>query len=119
VALLRYTTLRLALFLIVAAVLFLVGVRNLFACALIAVLISGLVSVVVLRKTRGEIGGKARTAPSPPQASAAPPSKSPRKSPLRRINDRIDQAASSEDEADDARRANGVQVEPRREQGSD
>ena len=93
-ALLRYTALRVALFLGTAIVLYLVGVKDLFVCALIGILVSGLVSLVLLRNVRSQIGSAKEKEP-----------KGPWKSPLARISDRMDQAAAAEDEADDADRA--------------
>ena len=93
-ALLRYTALRVALFLGTAIVLYLVGVKDVFVCALIGILVSGLVSLVLLRKVRSQIGSAKEKEP-----------KGPWKSPIARISDRIDQAAAAEDEADDAARA--------------
>ena len=93
-ALLRYTALRVALFLGTAIVLYLVGVKDLFVCALIGILVSGLVSLVLLRNVRSQIGSAKEKEP-----------KGPWKSPLARISDRMDQAAAAEDEADDAARA--------------
>ena len=63
-ALLRYTTLRLALFLGTAALLYLVGIRNLFICALVAILVSGLVSVVALKRVRSEVGASISRKPA-------------------------------------------------------
>ena len=93
-ALLRYTALRVALVLGTAIALYLVGVKDLFLCALIGILVSGLVSLVILRNVRSQIG-----------ASKGHKPKGPWKSPLGRISDRIDESASAEDEADDAARA--------------
>ena len=93
-ALLRYTALRVALFLGMAIALYLVGVKDLFLCALIGIMVSGLVSLVILRNVRSQIG-----------ASKGHKPKGPWKSPLGRISDRIDESASAEDEADDAARA--------------
>ncbi len=93
-ALLRYTALRVALFLATAIALYLVGVKDVFVCALIGILVSGLVSLVLLRNVRSQIGSAKEKEP-----------KGPWKSPLARISDRMDQAAAAEDEADDAARA--------------
>ena len=93
-ALLRYTALRVALFLATAIALYLVGVKDVFVCALIGILVSGLVSLVLLRNVRSQIG-----------AGKDKESTGPWKSPLGRISDRMDQAAAAEDEADDAARA--------------
>lgn len=93
-ALLRYTALRVSLFLATAIALYLVGVKDVFVCALIGILVSGLVSLVLLRNVRSQIG-----------AGKDKESKGPWKSPLARISDRMDQAAAAEDEADDAARA--------------
>ena len=90
-ALLRYTALRFALFLGTAIPLYLVGVKDLFVCALIGIFVSGLVSLVIVRSQIG--------------ASKDKEPKGPWKSPLGRISDRVDQAAAAEDEADDAARA--------------
>ena len=54
-AVLKYTALRLLLFLAVAALLYAVGVRNLFVNAMLALLISGLVSLFVLDRARNEV----------------------------------------------------------------
>ena len=70
------------------------GIKDLFLCALIGILVSGLVSLVILRNVRSQIG-----------ASKGHKPKGPWKSPLGRISDRIDESASAEDEADDAARA--------------
>jgi len=94
VALLRYTALRIALFLATAIALYLVGVKDVFVCALIGILVSGLVSLVLLRNVRSQIGVRKDKEP-----------KGPWKSPLGRISDRMDQAAAAEDAADDAARA--------------
>jgi len=94
VALLRYTALRIALFLGTAIVLYVVGVKDVFVCALIGILVSGLVSLVLLRNVRSQIGVRKDKEP-----------KGPWKSPLGRISDRMDQAAAAEDAADDAARA--------------
>ncbi|MEI6364630.1 MAG: DUF4229 domain-containing protein [Actinomycetes bacterium] len=93
-ALLRYTALRIALFLGTAIVLYVVGVKDVFVCALIGILVSGLVSLVLLRNVRSQIGVRKDKEP-----------KGPWKSPLGRISDRMDQAAAAEDAADDAARA--------------
>jgi hypothetical protein len=94
VALLRYTALRFALFLGTAVLLYLVGVKDLFVCALIGIFISGLVSLVLLRNVRSQIGASKDREP-----------KAPWKSPLARISDRIEEAAVAEDAADEAARA--------------
>ncbi|MEI7647691.1 MAG: DUF4229 domain-containing protein [Actinomycetes bacterium] len=93
-ALLRYTALRIALFLGTAIVLYALGVKDVFVCALIGILVSGLVSLVLLRNVRSQIGVRKDKEP-----------KGPWKSPLGRISDRMDQAAAAEDAADDAARA--------------
>jgi hypothetical protein len=94
-ALLRYTALRVALFLATAAVLYLVGVRDLLVCALVAILVSGLISVVALKGVRSEVVVRA------PKAKRE---RTPRQSPFKRLSERIDAAARAEDEADDVER---------------
>ena len=93
-ALLRYTALRIALFLGTAVVLYVLGVKDLFVCALIGVLGSGLVSLVVLRDVRSQIG-----------ASMDKERHGQWKSPLALISERLDLAAAIEDHADEAFRA--------------
>ncbi len=128
-ALLRYTALRVALFVVTAIVVWFAGVRPLVLCALVAVLLSGLISVVVLRGARTRVkaptAGRASTsetsagetfadedsagkgAAGDEQASATPraQARSPRPGLLRRFNERIDAMAAKEDAADDALRA--------------
>lgn len=94
-ALLRYTTLRLALFLGTFALVYLAGVRDPFLCALIAILVSGLISVVALKRVRSEVVVRA------PKARRE---RTRRQSPFKRINARINAAAHAEDEADDVER---------------
>lgn len=53
-ALLRYTLLRLLLFAVVAALCWIVELRG-FLLVLVAVFVSGLVSIVVLRRPRDEV----------------------------------------------------------------
>lgn len=128
-ALLRYTALRLALFVVTAIVVWLAGVRPLVLCALVAVLVSGLVSVVVLRGARTSVkaptagktsasetstgedstgensAGERPTGDEPASAAPRAQARSPRPGLLRRFNERIDAMAAKEDAADDALRA--------------
>ena len=133
-ALLRYTALRLALFVVTAIVLWLAGVRPLVLCALVAVLVSGLVSVVVLRGARTSVkaptagktsasetsagensagedsagedsAGEKPAGDEPASATPHAQARSPRPGLLRRFNERIDAMAAKEDAADDALRA--------------
>lgn len=92
-AVLKYTALRLLLFLAVAALLYAVGVRNLFVNAMLALLISGVVSLFVLDRARNEVSaGIERRIGDRPGV-------------FTRINARIDAATRAEDAADDAARA--------------
>lgn len=54
-ALLRYTLLRAGLLVAVAALLWLIGIRETFWLLLIAVFVSGMISTFVLRKNRDEL----------------------------------------------------------------
>lgn len=74
---LRYTLLRVALLLVTAAVLYLLGLRGLWL-ALVAVLASGVISVVVLMRQRDAASSSLDTR-------------------LQRLNARIDEAAATED----------------------
>jgi hypothetical protein len=53
-AILRYTTLRLLLFVAAAALLYLVGLRG-FILLIVALLVSGMVSLVVLSRSRDDV----------------------------------------------------------------
>lgn len=90
-ALLKYVSLRLALFVVVAALLYAVGVRSLFINAMIAILISGIASLFLLDRVRNDAGVVLE------QKVGGHP--------LHRISARMDAAARAEDEADDAARA--------------
>jgi hypothetical protein len=83
-ALLKYTVLRLAVFVVVAAGLYLVGVRNLWVNALLAILISGAISLVLLDRVRNEAGLS-----------------------VSRIWQSLESATTAEDAADDAARSAG------------
>jgi hypothetical protein len=80
-ALLKYTVLRLALFVAVAAGLYVVGVRNLWFNALFAILISGALSLVLLDRVRNDAGVSVGL-----------------------LAQKIDTATTAEDDADDAAR---------------
>jgi hypothetical protein len=90
-AFLKYMGLRLALFVAVAALLYAVGIRNLFVNAMLAILISGVASLFVLDRVRDEAGASLERKIG--------------RSPMQRISDRMNAATTAEDEADDAARA--------------
>ena len=75
--LLRYSLLRLLLFLVTAGVLWLLGMRG-FVLLLVAILVSGFVSIVALRRPRDAASGALDRR-------------------LRRINERIESSAAAED----------------------
>lgn len=79
---LRYTMLRVALLLVTAAVLYLLGLRGLWL-ALVAVLASGVISVVVLMRQRDAASSSLDTR-------------------LQRLNARLDEAAAAEDDEPEA-----------------
>jgi hypothetical protein len=54
-ALLRYTLLRAGVFVAVAALLWLIGIREIFWLLLIALFASGIISIFVLRKSRDDV----------------------------------------------------------------
>ena len=90
-ALLKYTGLRIVIFVVIAALLYAVGVRNLFVNAMLAILLSGVLSLFLLDRVREDAGATLER-----RWGAHP---------MQRISDRMDASARAEDEADDAARA--------------
>jgi hypothetical protein len=89
VAFAKYLVLRFAVFAAVFALLVAVGVSNTWVAALIAILVSGAISLVLLDRVRDEAGRSLEA----------------KGSPLTRLQRRVESATSAEDEADDAARA--------------
>lgn len=84
-AFLKYTFLRLLVFAVIAALLYLMGLRQWFLLLPVAIFVSGVFSIFVLNRTRAE-------------ASASLSNR------LSAIRKRLDEATVAEDEWDDAQR---------------
>jgi hypothetical protein len=87
-----YTVLRLAVFAAVAAVLYAVGVRNLWFNLMLAILISGLISLIALERFRIEAGVSLER-------------RGGLRNPFAGMKQRIEARTRAEDAADDAARA--------------
>jgi hypothetical protein len=104
-AILKYTTLRLLLFVAAAALLYLVGLRG-FLLLIVALLVSGMVSLVVLSRSRDDVSSAITHRVS-------------------EVNRRIDERAAAEDDLTaeppqpPVRPAEPGQVEPRRAEPHD
>lgn len=86
---LRYSLLRLLVLVVVGAILFVSGARD-FTLLVLAIVLSGIVSLVVLRKPRGEVAER---------LAHRIESRGPRQGLMGRLQARIDAANRAEDEA--------------------
>jgi hypothetical protein len=85
----KYMVLRIAVFAVCFGVLYAVGIRNTWVAALIAILVSGAISLILLDRVRNEAGLSLEA----------------KGNPIARLQERVQAATTAEDAADDAARA--------------